>query len=81
MKMNKRVWELSNQALDHANKTWDPTSDPAMYMAIVLDKHAELIAQECAQECLYEADKWRGLQDITDFKLCALVIKERFGLE
>lgn len=47
----------------------------------VLVKFSELIVQECSQACLDEAEKFSGEQDITDFKICALVIKERFGVE
>lgn len=44
-------------------------------------KFAQLIVEECAKACLEEGEKFRGQQDISDFKLCALVIKERFEVE
>jgi hypothetical protein len=46
-----------------------------------IERFVELIIKECSQACLDEAEKFRGEQDITDFKICALVIKEHFGVE
>lgn len=39
-----------------------------------------LIADECVQVCLDEGAKFRGEQDITDFKICASSIETYFGL-
>jgi hypothetical protein len=39
---------------------------------------AEGVAQErerCAKACEAEGDRWRGEQDITDFRLCAALIR------
>ena len=43
-------------------------------------KFAELIVRECAKVCLDEGAKFRGEQDITDFKLCSFAIKVHFGV-
>lgn len=47
----------------------------------VVGKFYELIIKEAAKACLAEGDKWRGEQDITDFKLCTQVIQEHFGVK
>jgi hypothetical protein len=31
--------------------------------------------ERCAKLCEVEAEKWRGEQDITDFRLCAALIR------
>lgn len=41
----------------------------------------QLVVNEASDACLKEAEKWRGEQDITDFKLCAQVVKEHFGVQ
>ncbi len=40
----------------------------------------QLVINEASEACLKEASKWRGEQDITDFKLCAQVVKDHFGV-
>lgn len=45
--MNPRIRQLAEQALIHANKTWNPESDPNIFVKIAMEKHAELIVREC----------------------------------
>jgi hypothetical protein len=79
--MNKRMRELAEQAGMLRDKfgLYQDARDPDD--GVDLEKFAELIVRECARACLDEGAKWRGEQDITDFKLCARVIKEHFGVE
>jgi len=37
------------------------------------------VVEQCIQACLNEGAKWRGEQDITEFKLSAQAIKEHFS--
>jgi hypothetical protein len=85
--MNELIKELSKQA-----NAWYPRGYPsgeggdAVWQNLVifekedLQKFAELIAEECAKLCLIESQKWRGEQDITDFKLCAQLIRDKFQI-
>ena len=81
--MNERILKLAEKADIKINQMilddilydyWEVEMDGAD----ALEKFANLIIQECVNACLEEADKFRGSQDITDFKICAMVIKERF---
>jgi len=80
--MNDKIKELAEQA-GLLHKQIGPCVE-TRYMKKKeqdLEKFAELIVRECVRACLDEGAKWRGVQDITDFKLCAHVIKEHFGVE
>jgi len=75
--MNERIKELAEQAgfVDYMVFNRIESKEE------VLENFAQLIIGECAQACLDEGAKFRGEQDITDFKLCASVIKQHFGVE
>lgn len=90
--MNERIKELYIQAAQEHRATrapeHGPIDEPTMnrILDLVFDsgcgyRFVELIIQDCAQACLNEGSKWRGEQDITDFKLCAQVVKQHFGIE
>lgn len=38
---------------------------------------AEAEREACAKVCDKEAGKWRGQQDVTDFRICAAAIRAR----
>jgi hypothetical protein len=66
--------EFAGGIRKHYPEVWQFTDEQ-------LEQFALMIANRCAKACLDEGAKWRGEQDITDFKLCAQVIKEQFGIE
>lgn len=69
--MNKQILKFANKAVEDLPGAWNIPDE-------FCEKFANLIIEECVNACLEEADKFRGEQDITDFKICAMVIKERF---
>jgi len=91
--MNERIRELAEQALIHANKTWDPESDPNIFVKIAMEKHAELIVRECATLAKSKSEHIEGIKtkDPDDqillhslawqFKEFSYVIEKHFGVE
>jgi hypothetical protein len=75
--MNERIRELAEQALIHANKTWDPESDPNIFVKIAMEKHAELIVQECVK-IAYQNDVAKFTRD---GYMIGQEIEKHFGVE
>ena len=69
--MNELILNLADKAIEDLPGAWNIPDEFCF-------NFANLIIQECVNACLEEAEKFRGEQDITDFKICAMVIKERF---
>mgnify|MGYP006300655323 CR=1 FL=1 len=78
--MNRRIKELAKLADPGFQNKFGDMADSIVGLDAV-ERFAELIVQECVKACIEEGNKWRGGQDITDFKLCAHVIKEHFGIK
>ena len=80
--MNERIRELAEQAGGFPLYPDHPEGDVTMaFRERALERLVDMVVQECANACLTEANKWRGEQDVADFKLCASVIKEHFGVK
>ena len=47
IEMNTLIRKLADQAIAHANQTWNPDSEPERFVLIAMQKHAELIVREC----------------------------------
>lgn len=77
--MNKDILDLIKQCETTQTSWFDGRGNVT---TTYFDRHkfAQLLVDECARTCLEEGEKFRGQQDITDFKLCAKVIKERFSV-
>ena len=49
---------------------WDEAAFHAYAAAVIFAER-----ERCAKMCEQEGERWRGEQDITDFKLCAFIIR------
>lgn len=45
--MKQKIRQLADEALIYANATWDPESDANLFVAIAMERHAQLIVREC----------------------------------
>lgn len=69
--MNNLVRKLADQAIAHANQTWNPDSEPERFVLIAMEKHAELIVQEC-MNVLHDNELWN--------RHISHVLHEHFGV-
>jgi hypothetical protein len=72
IEMNTLIRKLADQAIAHANQTWNPDSEPERFVLIAMQKHAELIIQEC----LNNMQNCEGDLGFAIFKT-----KKRFGIK
>ena len=84
--MNNLVRKLADQAIAHANQTWNPDSEPERFVLIAMEKHAELIIQECIRCCddvdtIQKHYEKYHLDMELDASQCIEVIKKHFGIE
>lgn len=79
--MNKRILELYKLA--HVpHKEIDPSNNmPYDSTRFSAEKFAELIVQKCQSLIEEEASKWRGEEDIANFRLAVHVIKDYFEVD
>lgn len=91
--MHERIRELANEALMFANQTMDLDPDISdstdsqvfaqKYVAIAMNKHAELIVKECMNICKEHpsrtlSNRWNGDAVAPDI---VRIFEEHFGVE
>lgn len=72
--MNDRIRELADDALVYANATWNPESDANLFVAIAMEKHAELIIEEMYAFIMEESANDNGIPDLGK-------VKKHFGVK
>lgn len=70
--MNERIKELAFLAAKETNSNFNCD-------AVWMNKFAELIVHKCQTLIEEESNKWRGEEDITNFKLAIAAINEYFS--